>query len=153
MSKVSKKRQERAQARAQVQTRRNVILGIGAVAVVAAVVLLVVLLSGGGGQAKEISVGEAAAKGEQGAFILDVRTPEEWEQFHVADSTLIPLDELEARVDEVPRDQEVVVVCRSGNRSQQGRDILLDAGFTDVSSMKGGLLDWQAQGYPVVAGP
>jgi phage shock protein E len=166
MSKSSKKRAERAQARAQTQKRRTIFLAVGGVAVAATAILLVVFLAGGGGkeapvdeaaaqgdQNKEISVAEVAAKGDQGAFILDVRTPEEWEEYHIADSTLIPLDELEARVDEVPRDQEVVVVCRSGNRSQQGRDILLNAGFTDVSSMKGGLVDWQAQSYPVVVGP
>lgn len=152
MPTVSKKRKERAQARAQAQARRNTFLVIGAVAVAVIAILLVVFLSVGGGS-KEISVDEAAAKGDQGVFILDVRTQEEWEEYHIAGSTLIPLDELETRVDEVPRDQEVVVVCRAGNRSREGRDILLRAGFTDVSSMKGGLLDWQAQGYPVVVGP
>lgn len=147
MSKTSKKRAERAQARAQAQTRRNIIL-VGGVVALVAVILLVVFLPGG----KQISVSEAAAKGDQGAFILDVRTPEEWEDFHIEGSTLIPLEELKARVGEVPRDAEVVIVCRSGNRSQEGRDILLGAGFTNVSSMKGGLLDWQKQNYPVVAG-
>jgi rhodanese-related sulfurtransferase len=101
----------------------------------------------------EISVAEAAAKREAGAFVLDVRTPEEWADFHAPGSTLIPLDQLAARVNEVPRDQEVVVVCRSGNRSQQGRDILLNAGFTQVTSMAGGLNEWRAAGYPVESGP
>ena len=50
---------------------------------------------------------------------------------------------------EVPRDREIVVVCRSGNRSQQGRDILLNAGYTQVTSMQGGLNEWRASGYPV----
>jgi rhodanese-related sulfurtransferase len=45
-----------------------------------------------------------------------------------------------------------VVVCRSGNRSQAGRDILLQAGF-NVTSMSGGLNEWRASGYPVVSGP
>jgi rhodanese-related sulfurtransferase len=101
----------------------------------------------------EISVDEAFARYEQGAFVLDVRTPEEWAEYHAPNTTLIPLDELEARLDEVPRDQEVVVVCRSGNRSQVGRDILLDAGFTNVASMAGGLKTWRAAGYPVISGP
>jgi hypothetical protein len=73
---------------------------------------------------REISVEEAVAKKDSGAFILDVRQPEEWNEFHVPDSTLIPLAELASRVDELPKDQEIVVVCRSGNRSAQGRDIL-----------------------------
>jgi rhodanese-related sulfurtransferase len=102
---------------------------------------------------REISVQEAAAKRDAGAFILDVRQPEEWDEFHIPDSTLIPLGELASRVNELPRDQEIVVVCRSGNRSAQGRDILLNAGFTQVTSMAGGVTRWQATGYPTVSGP
>jgi rhodanese-related sulfurtransferase len=105
------------------------------------------------GYPREISVEEAVAKRDSGAFILDVRQPEEWNEFHVPDSTLIPLAELASRVDELPKDQEIVVVCRSGNRSAQGRDILLDAGFTQVTSMAGGLTQWRAAGYPTVSGP
>jgi len=101
----------------------------------------------------EISVEEAVAKRDSGAFILDVREPDEWNQFHVPDSTLIPLGELASRVGELPQDQEIVVVCRSGNRSAKGRDILLGAGFTQVMSMTGGLNQWQAAGYPTVSGP
>ncbi|HEX2995686.1 MAG TPA: rhodanese-like domain-containing protein [Anaerolineales bacterium] len=102
---------------------------------------------------QEVSVEEAAAKREAGAFILDVRQPEEWNEVHIPDATLIPLGELGSRVDELPRDQEIVVVCRSGNRSAQGRDILLEAGFTQVTSMAGGMIQWQAAGYPTVSGP
>ena len=101
----------------------------------------------------EISVEQAFARREAGAFILDVRTPQEWNEAHIPDSTLIPLDELASRLSEVPRDQEVVVVCRSGNRSQEGRDILQKAGFSQVVSMAGGLNQWRAAGYPTVSGP
>ena len=101
----------------------------------------------------EISVNEAYQKYEEGVFVLDVRTPEEWRDFHAPNTTLIPLDQLASRVNEIPRDQEIVVVCRSGNRSQQGRDILLQAGFEQVTSMQGGLNEWQATGYPVTSGP
>ncbi|MGE5462756.1 MAG: rhodanese-like domain-containing protein [Syntrophothermus sp.] len=97
----------------------------------------------------EISVSEAYTKYQNGAFVLDVRTPEEWNEFHAPNSTLIPLDQLASRLNELPRDREIVVVCRSGNRSQQGRDILLNAGFQNVTSMKGGLTEWRASGYPV----
>ena len=85
--------------------------------------------------------------------MLDVRQPEEWVDFHMPGSTLIPLDQLEARLDEVPHDQEVVVVCRSGNRSQAGRDILVNAGYNPVTSMAGGLKGWRAAGYETVSGP
>lgn len=101
----------------------------------------------------EISVQEAVARRDAGAFILDVRTPEEWDDHHIPGSTLITLDELENRLSEVPQDQEVVVVCRSGNRSATGRDILREAGFENVTSMAGGLNAWRDAGYPTVSGP
>ncbi len=100
----------------------------------------------------EISVQQAAAMREQGAFILDVREPDEWDAVHIPDATLIPLGTLAQRVGEVPKDKEIVVVCRSGNRSQQGRDILLQAGFTRVTSMAGGMNQWSAAGFPTASG-
>ncbi|HSN95498.1 MAG TPA: rhodanese-like domain-containing protein, partial [Anaerolineaceae bacterium] len=59
---------------------------------------------------------------------------------------------LENRLVEVPKDTKIVVVCRSGNRSAQGRDILLKAGYENVTSMAGGMNDWVAAGYPSVTG-
>lgn len=102
---------------------------------------------------REVSVSEAAKLRDSGAFILDVREPDEWNESHIPGATLIPLGELASRVNEVPQDQEVVVVCRSGNRSQQGRDILLAAGFEQVTSMAGGVNQWKAAGFETVSGP
>ena len=123
---------------------------------VVALVIFIILQSAGssGGAttnalAPEISVIDAHAMYQNGAYVLDVRTVDEWNEFHAPNTTLIPLDELPVRVNEVPRDREIVVVCRSGNRSQQGRDILLNAGFTNVTSMTGGLNEWRAAGYPI----
>lgn len=103
--------------------------------------------------ATTVSVDEAYELYQEGVFFLDVRSPEEWNDFHAPNSTLIPLDQLPNRLDELPSDQPIVVVCRSGNRSQAGRDILLEAGFADVASMSGGLTEWVSQGYPSVSGP
>ena len=100
----------------------------------------------------EITVAQAAEKRDQGAFILDVRQPEEWVQFHIPGATLIPLGELPDRLNEVPKDQEIVVVCRTGHRSAQGRDILRNAGFAKVTSMAGGVTQWQSQGLPIATG-
>ena len=102
---------------------------------------------------EEISVAQAAAMRDKGSLLLDVREPEEWTESHVPGSTHIPLGELDASVGKLPRDQEIVVVCRSGNRSKRGRDILLEAGFGRVTSMAGGLTAWAAAGQPTVAGP
>jgi rhodanese-related sulfurtransferase len=100
----------------------------------------------------QISVAQAYGKFQAGAFFLDVRTKSEWDQLHLSRSTLIPLDELSARLSEVPRDQDVVVICRSGARSKEGMTILRSAGYTRVVCMTGGLLAWQAAGYPLEAG-
>ena len=100
----------------------------------------------------EISVAQVAQAQKDGAFILDVREPSEWAQAHIAGATLIPLGDLPNRLSAVPKDREVVVVCRTGIRSAQGRDILKNAGFTQVTSMTGGLNQWQAQGLPVASG-
>jgi rhodanese-related sulfurtransferase len=97
-------------------------------------------------------VSEAAALRDAGAFVLDVRQPEEWAQVHIPGATLVPLGELPGRLAEVPRDRDVVVVCRSGNRSGAGRDILLGAGYPRVTSMAGGVTDWQAAGLPTESG-
>jgi rhodanese-related sulfurtransferase len=100
----------------------------------------------------EISVPQAAEKRDQGAFILDVREPSEWVQFHIPGATLIPLGDLPNRLNDVPKDREIVVVCRTGHRSAQGRDILLNAGITKVTSMAGGVTQWQAQGLAIATG-
>jgi rhodanese-related sulfurtransferase len=97
----------------------------------------------------EISVDEAYQLYQEGTFVLDVRTPEEWDDFHAPNTTLIPLDQLESRLSELPQDEPIVVVCRSGNRSQAGRDILLSNGFAQTTSMVGGLNEWRSAGYPI----
>jgi rhodanese-related sulfurtransferase len=100
----------------------------------------------------EVDVAKAKELQAAGAFVLDVREPDEWVAGHIEGATLIPLGELESRVDEVPADKQVVVVCRSGNRSATGRDILLAAGLPSVTSMAGGVNDWAAQGGQLVTG-
>ncbi|MFT3890028.1 MAG: rhodanese-like domain-containing protein [Anaerolineales bacterium] len=125
---------------------------IGILLVVALIIYIILQSGGGSGTASlpaAISVEEAYSKYQSGAFVLDVRTQEEWNEFHAPNTTLIPLDQLQARLSEVPTDKEIVVVCRSGNRSQQGRDILLAAGYKQVTSMTGGLNQWRSKGYPI----
>lgn len=97
----------------------------------------------------EISVDQAYDLYQDGTFLLDVRTQEEWDEYHAPGTTLIPLDQLPNRLSELPADQPIVVVCRSGNRSQEGRNILQQAGFENVTSMAGGLSAWRSAGYPV----
>jgi rhodanese-related sulfurtransferase len=126
------------------------VIGLFVVAAVAAFAFLPGLLEPQAATLpNEVSAAQAFQLREEGAFVLDVRTPAEWEESHVPGATLIPLDELESRLDEVPVDREVVVMCRSGNRSATGRDILRQAGFVQVTSMAGGIQQWGAAGYPL----
>jgi rhodanese-related sulfurtransferase len=100
----------------------------------------------------EVSVQQASAMNDAGAFLLDVRQPQEWQAGHIAGATLVPLGELPARLAEVPRGRQVVVVCHSGNRSAKGRDVLLAAGYPSVTSMAGGMTAWTAAGFPMTTG-
>jgi rhodanese-related sulfurtransferase len=140
-----------AQRAAKRQTMTRTWLGIGGVALVALIIFVVIRLQSQNNLPAEITIQEAYQKYERGAFLLDVREQDEWDEYHIPNTTLIPLGQLKDRVDELPRDQEVVVVCRSGNRSQEGRDILLEAGLKDVTSMAGGVNDWRQAGYPIEA--
>jgi NADPH-dependent 2,4-dienoyl-CoA reductase/sulfur reductase-like enzyme/rhodanese-related sulfurtransferase len=62
-------------------------------------------------------------------FLLDVRNPDEWETGHLPGATLIPLPELRARVDELPRDKEIIAYCRSGQRSYFACRFLSQRGY------------------------
>jgi rhodanese-related sulfurtransferase len=102
--------------------------------------------------AKEITPAEASQYQKDGALMLDVREPDEWNAGHIPGAVLVPLGDLPSRLNEVPKDKEIVVVCRSGNRSATGRDTLLNAGYPKVTSMSGGMNQWTAAGLPVVTG-
>jgi len=143
----------------QQQNNRNLLFGL--VGVILVGVVGVVVLSGPADSAPvqanalpmEVSVQDAFSMREEGAFILDVRNQDEWDAGHVPGATLIPLPQLASRLAELPQDQEIVVICRSGNRSATARDILLDAGFSSVTSVAGGFNDWARNGFDVEVGP
>lgn len=83
------------------------------------------------------------------AQLIDVRSDEEFRQDgHIAGATLIPLPSLSMRMGEIRRDAPVVVICRSGNRSQVASDMLVNAGYRDVSNMQGGMIAWRGAGFP-----
>jgi len=75
-------------------------------------------------------------------FLLDVREPREWDIANIAGAELIPLGELPKRLDEVPRDQDVVVQCKTGVRSAKAVNLLREQGYTRVKNLKGGIIDW-----------
>jgi len=157
MAKSQPKKQSKSSSKARKnQGNRNMWIGIAAVVLIGVIVGAVLIFNQPGEKQaenalpSEISVQEAYNLYQDGVFLLDVRTQGEWDEIHVPNATLIPLDELEGRVNELSKDQEIVVMCRSGNRSQVGRDILRNAGFENVTSMAGGIVNWQTAGYPTV---
>jgi rhodanese-related sulfurtransferase len=83
-------------------------------------------------------------------FILDVRTREEYNGSHINGSTLIPVQELDIRFKELPRDKKILVYCRTGGRSVTASDILVKNGFTQIYNMQGGITAWKNAGYQAV---
>ena len=77
-------------------------------------------------------------------LLLDVRTQEEYDQDNIEGATLIPVAELEARLDELAqyKDTPILVYCRSGNRSMTASQILIENGFEDVHNLLGGIGAW-----------
>ncbi len=85
------------------------------------------------------------------AFLLDVRQPEEFRSGHIPGAKLIPLGELHTRLKELPKNQEIIVVCRSGNRSLSAMRQLAGAGY-NVINLRGGMIAWSRNGLPVTKG-
>lgn len=115
----------------------------------AALAALVLLLAACAPSYKNVSVQDLAGASEPDRVVIDVREPYEYADGHVQGATLLPLSQLSARIDEVPADRPVYVYCRSGNRSQQAAEILAKAGKRDIRNVQGGILAWEAAGYPV----
>lgn len=75
-------------------------------------------------------------------FVLDVREPAEYARGHIPGSQLVPLGTLGARLQDLPRDREIAVVCMSGGRSASATQLLLKNGFQAVN-VAGGMLGWR----------
>lgn len=86
--------------------------------------------------------------------VLDVRTPGEFETAHIAGAYNVPLDLLQEHRDEIigHLDEDVVLVCRSGQRAAQAEETLRDAGLTNVHILDGGITAWEANGFAVNRG-
>lgn len=82
-----------------------------------------------------IPVDEAAALMDQGALVVDVRTPGEWAEGHAEASVLLPLNELPARFEELPKDRTLLMVCRSGGRSEHATLFLKSMGYGSVFNL------------------
>ena len=99
----------------------------------------------------QIEQDEFATAHGSAAVVLDVRTPEEYEEGHVSGAVSIPLDQLSDRVEEVPAGTPLYVICAAGGRSQRACEFLAEQGL-DVVNVAGGTGAWVKAGRPVVTG-
>ncbi len=83
-------------------------------------------------------------------LLIDVREPGEWEIARIDGARLIPLSVLETRMNELPRDQDIVIHCKAGGRSAQAVRRLRAAGFDKVTNLTGGILRWSQDVDPEV---
>jgi len=100
-------------------------------------------------QVPTVGAEEAARRVDEGAVLLDVREPDEWQAGHAPDAVHVPLAALAASVDRLDKNQPIVAVCRVGGRSERAAAVLLQRGY-DAVNLAGGMQAWHAAGMPVV---
>ena len=102
----------------------------------------------------EVFAREAQSKLEagDGVLLIDVREPWEYAAVHAPGAMLIPLGEFVRRFGELPREQELLVICHSGYRSYQAATFLRRQGYPRVANVVGGMEEWEASGLPVERG-
>jgi rhodanese-related sulfurtransferase len=99
-------------------------------------------------QARAVDVHEALRRQVAGALLVDVRELDEWAAGHAGGACHLPLGQLGARQHELPRDREILLICRSGRRSTQAAGVLLHAGHSPVTNVIGGMQAWARAGLP-----
>ncbi|MPY92026.1 MAG: rhodanese-like domain-containing protein [Acidimicrobiia bacterium] len=99
----------------------------------------------------EVDVRTAAALAAGGAPLIDVREPDEYEEVRASGAVPIPLGDVPARIEEIPRDRTVYVICRSGGRSLRAAEFLAASGV-DAVNVAGGTLAWVDADLPVERG-
>jgi hydroxyacylglutathione hydrolase len=84
-------------------------------------------------------------------LVLDIRNPREWMAKHIDGSVNVPLNHLQERIGEIPRDRRIAVHCAGGYRSSIAASILHQYGITNLIEMAGGLAAWDAAKLPVIS--
>ncbi|MDP3466851.1 MAG: rhodanese-like domain-containing protein [Daejeonella sp.] len=87
---------------------------------------------------------------KNGALLVDVREKEEIDQlaYEVPNIINIPLSDFENRFSEIPKDKEVIMVCKSGIKSLRAAGFLVNKGYTNVVNMQHGIIRWVQKGFP-----
>ena len=92
---------------------------------------------------------ERQQKGDEATYVLDVRSPEEYASGHVPGAVNIPYDQIASRMAEVPKDQDVVLYCKSGRRAGIAAEVLAGQGYTRLQHLEGDIVAWVEKGRPV----
>ncbi|MEA2026445.1 MAG: rhodanese-like domain-containing protein [Chloroflexota bacterium] len=87
-----------------------------------------------------------------GALIIDVREPNEYTQIRAKGAVLLPLGQLNSGVKRLPRDRELLMMCRTGVRSQNATQFLQAQGFENVTNISGGVMAWHRADLPTTSG-
>ena len=82
-------------------------------------------------------------------FLLDVRTPQEFSQARLSGAVLIPIEEFQRRLNEVPKNRPILVYCAVGSRSKPVADLLTQRGYKEVYHMADGIVGWYRNGFPI----
>lgn len=94
----------------------------------------------------------AMVEGVEDVYLLDVRSAEEYAQFHIAGSHLLPLFTVSLRHQEIPAGKPIAVICRSGARSGMACEQLIQLGHKNLMNLNGGLIAWHRDDLPLVMG-
>jgi adenylyltransferase/sulfurtransferase len=100
-------------------------------------------------QVTPAEIAERISKGQE-IILIDVREPMEWNTGHVDSAHHIPMSQVPTRLDEIPRDRDVVMICRSGARSERVRQFLVQQGYTRVANLTGGMQRWAREVDPSI---
>jgi adenylyltransferase/sulfurtransferase len=96
-----------------------------------------------------VQLSEKLARGVD-IVLIDVREPYEWNAGHLEQAQHIPMSQIEKRISEIPRDRDVVMICRSGSRSAHVQQHLLQNGWNRVQNLVGGMARWAREVDPSV---
>ncbi len=151
---MSSNKRSTGRAKPNLASKALIALGAGILVIVAALVVSG-MASGGAPTVGAAARGGLLSPSEYVAqfsavphLLLDVRTVGEFQSGHLAGAANIPVEQLAQRLAEVPRDLPIVLYCRSGNRSAAAARLLRSVGYESVYDL-GGIIAWQAQGYPI----
>lgn len=86
---------------------------------------------------------------KKSVYLLDVRTPEEFRQGRIQGAVLIPINEVERRIGEIPRNRPIVVYCAVGSRSGLVAGFLSQKGYGEVYNVTDGIVGWYRNGFPI----